>query len=110
MEQEKGILKFITLVQFKEDVSHAEIEDLIKGYASLVNLVPSLKDFTWGENTSIDNGVNRENTYIFELIFEDSNSFNEYITNPDHLAFGNIFRPKVKQFQAIDYIPTKVLN
>ncbi|GAB4859044.1 hypothetical protein Ancab_040388 [Ancistrocladus abbreviatus] len=109
MEQEKGIVKLITLAQFKEDVSPSEIEDLVKGYANLVNLVPSLKGFTWGTNTSIDNGMNREYTHVFELIFEDSKGVKEYIANPDHIAFGNIFLSKVKQFLAIDYIPTKVL-
>ncbi|GAB4859045.1 hypothetical protein Ancab_040389 [Ancistrocladus abbreviatus] len=109
MEQEKGVQKVITLTQFKKDVSPAEIEDLIKGYANLVNLVPSLKGFTWGTNTNIDNGLNRDYTYVFELIFEDNEGVKEYIDNPDHIAFANIFLPKVRQFLAIDYTPTKVL-
>lgn len=47
MAEAKGVAKHIVLVKFKEEVSAEEIEQLIKGYANLVNLIPPMKSFRW---------------------------------------------------------------
>lgn len=47
MEEAKGIVKHILLAKFKDDISQERIEELIKSYANLVNLIPPMKSFHW---------------------------------------------------------------
>lgn len=47
MEEAKGIVKHIVLGKFKDDISPERIEELIKSYANLVNLIPPMKSFHW---------------------------------------------------------------
>jgi len=47
MEEAKGVVKHLLLAKFKDDVTAEKIEELIKGYANLVNLVPPMKSFHW---------------------------------------------------------------
>ncbi|XP_052732762.1 stress-response A/B barrel domain-containing protein HS1 isoform X3 [Vigna angularis] len=45
MEETKGVVKHLLLAKFKDDVTPEKIEELIKGYANLVNLIPPMKAF-----------------------------------------------------------------
>jgi Stress responsive A/B Barrel Domain len=41
------VAKHVLLAKFKEEVTAEQQEELIRGYASLVSLVPSMKAFHW---------------------------------------------------------------
>lgn len=47
MEEAKGVVKHVFLAKFKDDVTPERIEELIKDYANLVNLIPPMKSFHW---------------------------------------------------------------
>ena len=47
MEEAKGLVKHVLLAKFKDSTPPDQIEELIKGYANLVNLVPPMKAFHW---------------------------------------------------------------
>lgn len=47
MEEAKGLVKHVLLAKFKEGTSEDQIEQLIKGYANLVNLIEPMKAFHW---------------------------------------------------------------
>uniref|UniRef100_A0A453ABB7 Stress-response A/B barrel domain-containing protein n=1 Tax=Aegilops tauschii subsp. strangulata TaxID=200361 RepID=A0A453ABB7_AEGTS len=42
-----GVVKHLVIVQFKEDVTPERLDGLIRGYAGLVDKVPSMKAFHW---------------------------------------------------------------
>uniref|UniRef100_A0A0E0L5T9 Stress-response A/B barrel domain-containing protein n=1 Tax=Oryza punctata TaxID=4537 RepID=A0A0E0L5T9_ORYPU len=42
-----GVVKHILLARFNEDVAPERLDQLIRGYAGLVDLVPSMKAFHW---------------------------------------------------------------
>ncbi|MFS8026705.1 putative stress responsive alpha-beta barrel [Helianthus anomalus] len=44
---EMGEVKHILLAKFKDGISQQQIDDLIKGYANLVNHIESMKSFRW---------------------------------------------------------------
>lgn len=46
-EKEMGEVKHILLAKFKDGISEEQIDDLIKGYANLVNHVEPMKSFRW---------------------------------------------------------------
>ena len=47
MEEQKGVVKHVLLTKFKDGVPPDQIEQLIKGYANLVNLIEPMKSFPW---------------------------------------------------------------
>lgn len=47
MAEANGIVKHIVIGKFKDDITQQRIDELIKGYANLVNLVPTMKSFHW---------------------------------------------------------------
>lgn len=46
-EEAKGPVKHLLLAKFKDDVTPEKIEELISGYANLVNLIEPMKAFHW---------------------------------------------------------------
>ncbi|KAI4344738.1 hypothetical protein L6164_011929 [Bauhinia variegata] len=47
MEEAKGVVKHIVLAKFKDEIPQDKIDELVKGYAILVNLIPPLKSCHW---------------------------------------------------------------
>ncbi|XP_031270761.1 stress-response A/B barrel domain-containing protein HS1-like [Pistacia vera] len=105
MEEAKGLVKHMLLARFKDEVQSEEIDQLIKGYANLVNLVEPMKSFEWGRAVSIEN-LHQGFTHIFESIFESTEGVAEYIAHPAHVEFANLFLFHLDKVLLIDYKPT----
>ncbi|KAJ0042577.1 hypothetical protein Pint_19454 [Pistacia integerrima] len=101
MEEAKGVVKHILLARFKDEVKSEEIDQLIKGYAKLVNLVEPMK----GRDVSIEN-LHQGFTRIFESTFESTEGVAEYIAHPAHVEFANLFLSHLDKVLVIDYKPT----
>ncbi|KEH32423.1 hypothetical protein MtrunA17_Chr4g0070211 [Medicago truncatula] len=62
-------VKHIVIAKFKDEISQEKIDELIKGYANLVNLIPPMKSFHWGTDVSAEN-LHQGFTHVFESNFE----------------------------------------
>ncbi|XP_039847750.1 stress-response A/B barrel domain-containing protein HS1-like [Panicum virgatum] len=102
-----GVVKHILLVRFKEEVTPERLDQLIRGYAALVDAVPSMKAFHWGTDVSIEN-MHQGFTHVFESTFESAEGVKEYIEHPAHVEFANVFLPLLEKVVIIDYKPTSV--
>ncbi|CAL4963449.1 unnamed protein product [Urochloa decumbens] len=100
-----GVVKHLLLARFKDEVTPERLDQLIRGYAALVDVVPSMKAFHWGTDVSIEN-MHQGFTHVFESTFESTEGIKEYIEHPAHVQFANVFLP-VKAL-IIDYKPTSV--
>ncbi|KAL3812239.1 hypothetical protein ACJIZ3_013507 [Penstemon smallii] len=107
MEEGKGEVKHILLAKFKEDLSEEQIDEYIKQYANLVNLVPSMKAFRWGKDVSVEN-LHQGFTHVFESTFESTEGIAEYISHPDHVEYANKLLPQLDKVLVVDYKPSKV--
>ncbi|XP_027115846.1 stress-response A/B barrel domain-containing protein HS1-like [Coffea arabica] len=107
MEEAKGEVRHVLLAKFKGGLSEDEIDQLIKGYANLVNLIPPMKSFSWGKDVSIEN-LHQGFTHIFESIFESTEGIAEYIGHPAHAEYANLLLPQLDKVLVIDYKPTVV--
>ncbi|KAL0288074.1 UNVERIFIED_CONTAM: Stress-response A/B barrel domain-containing protein HS1 [Sesamum calycinum] len=107
MEEGNGEVKHILLAKFKEGISEQQIQNYIKQYANLVNLVPSMKAFRWGKDVSQEN-LHQGFTHVFESTFESTEGITEYIAHPDHVEFANMLLPQFEKVIVVDYKPTKV--
>ncbi|XP_022760742.1 stress-response A/B barrel domain-containing protein HS1 [Durio zibethinus] len=108
MEEVKGVVKHILLAKFKDETTPDKIEELIKGYANLVNLIEPMKAFQWGKDVSIEN-LHQGFTHVFESTFESTEGIAEYIAHPAHVEFANLFLPSLEKVIVFDYKPTIVL-
>ncbi|CAL9055620.1 stress-response A/B barrel domain-containing protein HS1-like [Musa acuminata AAA Group] len=100
-------VKHVLLAKFKEEVSPEAVDDLIKGYANLVSLIPPMKAFHWGRDVSIEN-LHEGFTHVFESTFDGVEGIAEYIAHPAHVEFANKFLPALEKVIVIDYAPTAV--
>ncbi|KAF5464821.1 stress-response A/B barrel domain-containing protein HS1 [Juglans microcarpa x Juglans regia] len=107
MGEAEGLVKHVLLARFKDETPQDEIDQLIKGYANLVNLVEPLKSFHWGGDVSIES-LHQGFTHVFESTFESTEGIAEYIAHPAHVEFSNLFLPKLDKVLVIDYKPTTV--
>ncbi|KAK9934037.1 hypothetical protein M0R45_021200 [Rubus argutus] len=107
MEEAKGVVKLVALAKFKEGLSESEIEQLIKGYANLVNLIDPMESFHWGKDVSIEN-MHQGFTHIFESTFNSTEGVAEYVAHPAHVDFANLFFSHVDKFLVFYYKPTTV--
>ncbi|KAF8039015.1 hypothetical protein BT93_B1533 [Corymbia citriodora subsp. variegata] len=107
MEEAKGLVKHVVLAKFKDETPPDQIEQLIKGYANLVNLIEPMKSFHWGKDVSIEN-LHQGFTHVFESTFESTEGIAEYIGHPAHAEFANQFLPQAEKVVVIDFKPTVV--
>ena len=107
MEEAKGVVKHVLLAKFKDEIPTEKIEELIKGYANLVNLIDPMKAFHWGKDVSIEN-MHQGFTHVFESTFESTEGITEYIAHPAHVEFANLFLANMEKALVFDYKPTIV--
>ncbi|KAF3784548.1 hypothetical protein EJ110_NYTH29918 [Nymphaea thermarum] len=107
MEESTHLVKHILLAKFKDEIPQQRIEQLIRGYAALVPLVPSMKGFHWGTDVSIEN-LHQGFTHVFESTFESTEGIAEYVSHPAHVEFANEFLPTLEKFVVVDYKPAAV--
>ncbi|CAJ2649994.1 pop3 peptide [Trifolium pratense] len=107
MAEVKGIVKHIVLAKFKDEISEEQIDELIKGFANLVNLIPQMKSFHWGKDVSAEN-LHQGFTHVFETTFESVEAIAEYTAHPSHVEYANLFVASSDKLLAVDYKPTIV--
>ncbi|KAH7513520.1 stress-response A/B barrel domain-containing protein HS1 [Ziziphus jujuba] len=107
MEEAKGVVKHVLLAKFKDGISEDRIQQLIKDYANLVNLIEPMKAFHWGKDVSNEN-LHQGFTHIFESTFESTEGVAEYVAHPAHVEYANLFLACLDKFVLIDYKPTTV--
>ncbi|KAK9289064.1 hypothetical protein L1049_017535 [Liquidambar formosana] len=107
MEEAKGVVKHVLLAKFKDGTPPDQIDQLIKGYANLVNLIEPMKAFHWGKDVSIEN-LHQGFTHVFQSTFENVEGVAEYIAHPAHVEFSNVLLPNLEKVVVIDYKPTTV--
>ncbi|XP_074278231.1 stress-response A/B barrel domain-containing protein HS1 [Silene latifolia] len=107
MANENGVVKHVLLAKFKDDVTPDKVDELINGYADLVNHIPVMKSFVWGKDVSIEN-LHQGFTHIFESTFESTEAIAEYIAHEKHVLFANLFLAHLEKVLVIDFKPTSV--
>ncbi|XP_004508017.1 stress-response A/B barrel domain-containing protein HS1 [Cicer arietinum] len=107
MAETKETVKHIVIGKFKDEISEERIDELIKGYANLVNLIPTMKSFHWGKDVSGEN-LHQGYTHVFESTFESVEGIAEYVAHPTHVEYANLLLPSLEKVLIIDYKPTFV--
>ncbi|CAK8563958.1 unnamed protein product [Lathyrus sativus] len=107
MAEANETVKHLAIAKFKDDISQERIDELIKRFANLVNLIPVIKSFHWGRDISVDN-MQQGFTHIFESTFDSLEAVAEYVAHPAHVEFANLLLPCLDKTIIVDYKPTFV--
>lgn len=77
------MIDHLVLFAVKEDASESDVKDLLSSLAALEDKVPSVVDFSVGEDFS---GRAGEYTHALFARFENRDGLQEYLAHPEHLA------------------------
>ncbi|KAI3423343.1 Hexosyltransferase [Psidium guajava] len=103
MEAEaKGLFRRVLLFKFKAETAPDRIDQLIKRYSNLVNLVESLTSWHMGKDVHIQN-LHESFTHVFELTFDSPEGAAEYMVHPAHVEFQELLRPHLEKIVVINY-------
>ncbi|GAB2214538.1 hypothetical protein Droror1_Dr00018889 [Drosera rotundifolia] len=108
MAESTGAVKHVLLAKFKDPITSEQIDELIKGYARLVDLIEPMKSFHWGTDVSAEN-LHQGFTHVFESTFDSVEGIAEYVAHSAHVEFANRFIPSLEKVIVVDYKPTKVV-
>ncbi|GJT51923.1 stress-response A/B barrel domain-containing protein HS1 [Tanacetum coccineum] len=104
-----GEIKHIVLVKFKEGTSQLQMDDMVKRFANLANLIEPMKSFRWGRDVSTTN-MHQGFTYAFESIFETMDNVETYSAPLAHLQFADHAMTLTDAILVLDYKPTTDLR
>ena len=99
-------LRHLVLFGFGKAHSSAAIAEVIRRFAELKALVPSIDDFEWGKNSSLE-GLNHGHSHVFLLTFANAQARDAYLVHPDHAAFANWVQPFVSSVTVFWIIGSK---
>ena len=77
------MIEHIVLLKFKSNLADYEINAALNQLGDLRTLIPSIIDFSFGENCSPEQ-LNQGFTHVFIMKFEDSKGRDLYLNHPEH--------------------------
>ncbi len=96
------VLRHAVFFSFKDDVTDAQLQEVVGAFRQLPNEIPEMIDFQWGVNNSPED-LNAGFTHAFLTTFQDEAARAAYLPHPAHKAFGDVLRGKNKSVFVIDY-------
>jgi len=82
------MIRQITLIKFKPEVSADDIKRFGEGFSKISRVVDGIKRFEFGPNLKLI-----ENAFDYALVadFDSEKAWKAYIDHPDHIAFAKSF-------------------
>ncbi|GLT16655.1 stress protein [Vibrio zhanjiangensis] len=96
------MIRHILLIEFKDDATSKQIEELKQSFLSMPNNIDGIEDVEWGLNDSPE-GKNKHYTHCVMMTFSDEAGRKRYLPHPKHNELKNIFRPILKDIVVFDY-------
>lgn len=86
-------IRHIVLLAFKPTLSNGEIEKIMDGLGGLMEVIPEILSFSWGENNSRE-GLDGGYLHGFVMEFRDEGDREVYLGHVLHLGFvGEVLVP-----------------
>eukprot|EP00747_Dinoflagellata_sp_TGD_P101787 gnl/TRDRNA2_/TRDRNA2_168459_c0_seq4.p1 gnl/TRDRNA2_/TRDRNA2_168459_c0~~gnl/TRDRNA2_/TRDRNA2_168459_c0_seq4.p1 ORF type:complete len:184 (+),score=39.35 gnl/TRDRNA2_/TRDRNA2_168459_c0_seq4:259-810(+) len=100
-------LAHIVALKFKDDLSHASLEQHFVQEVKLKERMPDIvHSWAWSKNVSLSSRAdkNRGMQYVVLVNLKDEAALEQYIPHPEHLAVKEIQRPMVEDIVPLDAI------
>ncbi len=95
------MLRQITLIKFKQDVTAEEIRDLGEGFKKLDDVVPGINRFEFGPDLKLETSTL---DYALVIDFASVDDWKAYREHADHIAFAKTALPLIEQVQRVQYV------
>lgn len=104
------MIKHVVILEFKPDITKAEIVHVFDLLEGLRTPIPQIKSFKYGKYDSPE-GLNHGFEYGFEVEFDNAEDRNIYLYHPTHVAVAQQIIPLLARgtdsLMAFDYDPDK---
>jgi heme-degrading monooxygenase HmoA len=96
------VLRHLVLYKFKDDISQAQVQEVIDAFSALPSKIDTIIGFEHGENVSPE-GKSDGLTYGFVVTFRDEKGRDEYLKHPAHDAYVQVVKDKREKVIVFDY-------
>jgi hypothetical protein len=96
------VLKHLVLYRFKEDLSRAQLQEVIDTFAGLASKVETIVALEHGANVSKE-GKSEGLTYGFCVTFKDEAGLATYLKHPAHEHYVSVAKDKRDKVVVFDY-------
>src|SRR5262245_36339875 len=105
-ETAKGELRHVVLVQFKEDATKEQIQEVVTQFGAMKNKIDVIAGFEWGTDVSVEN-LAQGFTHCFVVTFKDAKARDHYLPHPVHEEFKKLALSRIEQVMVIDFYVQK---
>ena len=96
------VLRHIVLYKFKDDVTPAQLKEVIDAFAALPKKVDTIIGFEHGTNVSKE-GKSEGFTHVFVVTFKNEADLAAYLVHPAHEAYVKVVRDRREKVVVFDY-------
>lgn len=96
------MLRHVVLFKFKDEVTEAQIQEVVDAFAALPEKIDVIQDFEYGTDVSVEN-KEAGFTHCFLVTFADEAGRDIYLPHPAHKEFGQLVRPRLDKVLVFDY-------
>ena len=95
-------LQHVVSFKFKSTAMPDDIKKVEAAFRDLKTKIPQIVSFEWGTNVSKENH-DKGFTHCFVLSFKTEKDRDDYISHPEHKAFGKLLHPFLDDVFVIDF-------
>ena len=104
--EDAKVLRHIVLYKFKDNVTAAQVQEVIDTFAALPSKIDTIIDFEQGPNVSTE-GKSDGLTHAFVVTFRDEAGRDAYLKHPAHLAYVDVVKNRREKVVVFDYWAAK---
>lgn len=102
----ESVLRHVVFFKFKDDVTEAEVQEVVDAFAALPSKIDLILDFEYGTDISVENKANGL-THGFVVTFKDAADRDAYLPHPAHQEFVKLVGPRLDDVVVFDYMSKK---
>lgn len=105
-EKEATVLRHVVLFKFKEDVTAAQVKEVVDAFAALPEKIDTIVDLEHGTDVGVE-GLSQGFTHGWVVTFATAKDRDAYLPHPAHEAFVAIAKPRIDKVLVFDYVTKK---
>lgn len=96
------VLRHVVLFKFKEEVTEAQVQEVVDAFSNLPNQIDTIVDYETGTDVSVENKA-AGFTHGFIVSFEDAKGRDIYLPHPAHQEFVKLVGPRLDDVLVFDF-------
>ncbi|MEX2111582.1 MAG: Dabb family protein [Pirellulales bacterium] len=101
-EKPPRLLRHIVMYKYKDDLTPAQVQEVIDAFVALPAKIDTIVGFEHGENVSPE-GKSDGLTHAFVVTFKDEQGRATYLDHPAHLEYVKLAGPRRDKVVVFDY-------